>query len=178
MLSISSVKLAFLLKLHEICFRLSPTLTLSPVMMWYFGLMYLFLFLSAKAAPGYLPTVLSVALYPFQQAQCVQIFLLKPAPFCTLFAGLGSTNKSTFSLFFSYYLTLVLSSPPSPLLRLSSYLKLCGRSGRNCFLFRPVLSDYNGPLDTRFSQETTRLMGWPDGERYSRSQQSPVVSLL
>ena len=55
-------------------------------------------------------------LFPFRQAQYVQVFLLKPAPFCTLFAGLGSTNKSAISLLFSYYLTLVLSSPPSFLL--------------------------------------------------------------
>ena len=45
-----------------------------------------------------------------------QVFLLKPAPFCMLFAGLGSINKSVTSLFFSYYLTLALSSPPSFLL--------------------------------------------------------------
>ena len=31
---------------------------------------------------------------PFQQAQYAQVFPLKPAPFCTLFAGLGGTNKS------------------------------------------------------------------------------------
>ena len=64
----------------------------------------------------YLPTALSVALrllFLFRQAQYVQVFPLKPAPFCTLFAGLGTTNKSPISLFFSYYLTLVLSSPPS-----------------------------------------------------------------
>ena len=59
-------------------------------------------------------------LCPFQQAQCVLVFLLKPAPFCTLFAGLGSANKSAISLLLSSYLTLVLSSPPSPLLHLSS----------------------------------------------------------
>ena len=41
---------------------------------------------------------------------------LKPAPFCKLFAGLGSINKSATSLLFSSYLTLVLSSPPSFLL--------------------------------------------------------------
>ena len=73
-------------------------------------------------------------LFPFWQAQYVQVFLLKPVPFCTLFAGLSSTNKSAISLIFSYYLTLVLSLPPCPLLHLSSYLKLCGRSGRNCLL--------------------------------------------
>ena len=63
--------------------------------------------------------------------------------FCTLLAGLGSTNKSAIFLLF-YYLTLVLSSPPCPLLHLSSHLKLCGRSGRNCLLSPSVLSDYNG----------------------------------
>ena len=67
-------------------------------------------------APAYLPTALSVALrplFPFRQAQYVQVFPLKPAPFCTLFAGLGSTNKSAISLLFSSCLTPVLSSPPS-----------------------------------------------------------------
>ena len=136
--------------------------------------------LLVRAAPAYLPTALSVALrplFPFRQAQYAQVFPLKPAPFCTLFAGLGSTNKSAISLLFSSYLTLVLSSPPCPLLHLSSYLKLCGRSGRNC-LFSLVLSGYNGSPDTRFSQGTTRLMSWPDGERYLRPPQSLVVSLL
>ena len=65
-------------------------------------------------------------------------------PFCTLFAGLGSTNKSAISLLFLYYLTPVLSSPPCPLLQVFSYLKLCGRSGRNCLLSPFVLSGYNG----------------------------------
>ena len=53
-------------------------------------------------------------LFPFQQIQFVQVSLLKPAPFCMLFAGLGSTIKPTISLFFSYYLILVLFSPPCP----------------------------------------------------------------
>ena len=64
-----------------------------------------------------------------------------------------------------------------PLLRLSFYLKLCGRSGRNC-LFSSVLSGYNGSPDTRFSRGTSRLLSWPDGERYLRPLQSLVVSLL
>ena len=140
--------------------RLSPTLTLSPLMIWCSGQTALFLFLLAKAAPAFLPTALFVALrplFPFRQAQYVPVFLLKPAPFCTLFAGLGSTNKSAIFLLFSSCLTLVLSSPPCPLLHLSCYLKLCDRSGRNCLL-SPVLSGYNGSLDTRFLRETTRLM--------------------
>ena len=88
-------------------------------MIWCSGQTALFLFLLARAAPAFLPTALSVALrslFPFRQAQYVQVFLLKPAPFCTPFAGLGNTNKSAISLLFSYYLTLVLSFPPSFLL--------------------------------------------------------------
>ena len=87
-------------------------------MIWYFGQTPLFLFLLARAAPAYLPSALSVALrplFPFRQAQYAQVFPLNPAPFCTLFAGLGNTNKSAISLLFSC-LTLVLSSPPSFLL--------------------------------------------------------------
>ena len=117
-------------------------------MIWCSALTALFLFLLARAAPAYLPAALSVALrplFPFQQTQYAQVFSLKPASFCTLFAGLGSTNKSATSLLFSSCLTLVLSSSPCPLLHLSSYLKLGGRSGRNCLLSPSVLSDYNGP---------------------------------
>ena len=138
-------------------------------------------FPSAKAALASLHTALSVALrplFPFRQAQYVQVFRLKPAPFCMLIAGLGSTNKSAISLLFSYYMTLVLSSPPYPLLHLSSYLKLSGRSGRNCLLSPPVLSGHNGSRDTRFSRGTTRLMSWPDRKHYLRPLQSLVVSLL
>ena len=141
--------------------RFSPTLTLSLLMIWCFEQTALFLLLLVRAAAAFLPTALSVALrrlFPFRQAQYAQVFPLKPAPFCTLYAGLGSTNKSAISLLFSYYLTLVLSSPPCPLLHLSSYLKLCDKSGRNCLLSPPVLSGYNGSLDTHFYRGTTRLM--------------------
>ena len=136
--------------------RLSLTLSLPSLTIWSFGLTALFLFFLAKAALAYLPTALSVALRPpflFQQTQYAQIFLLKSTPICTLFTGLSSTNKSATSLFFSSYLTLVLSSPLCSLLHLSFYLKLCGRSGRYCFLSPPVLSGYNGSPDTRFSPE-------------------------
>ena len=152
-----------------------------PLMIWYSGQTALFLFLLARAAPAYLPTALSVALrplFPFWQAQYVPVLPLKPAPSCTLFAGLGNTIKPAISLLFSSCLTLVLSSPPCPLLHLSSNPKLCGRSGRNCLLSPPVLSGYNGPPDTRFSRGTTQLMSLPDGERCLRPLQSLVVSLL
>ena len=95
--------------------RLSSTLTLSPLVIWYCGQTAVFLFLLAMAAPAFLPTALSVALrplFPFRQAQYAQVFPLKPAPLCTLFAGLGSTDKSAIFLLFSSCLTLVLSSPP------------------------------------------------------------------
>ena len=84
--------------------RLSPILTLSHLTNWCFGQTALFLFLLARAAPAYLPTAHFVALrslFPFRQAQYVQVFPLKPAPFCTLFADLGSTNRSATSLLLS-----------------------------------------------------------------------------
>ena len=83
-------------------------------MIWYSGQTALCFGQTARAAPAFLPTALSVALkplFPFRQAQYAQVFLLKPAPFCTLFAGLGSTIKSAVFLL-SYYLTLVLSFAP------------------------------------------------------------------
>ena len=132
--------------------QLWPTLTLSLIMIWYSRLTALFLLL--------LPIALTVALrplFPFRQAQYVQVFPLKSAPLCTLFADLGSTNKSAISPLFFYYLTLVLSSPLCLLLHISFCLKLSGRSGRNCLL-SPVLSGCNGSPDTRFSRVTTQLM--------------------
>ena len=156
--------------------RLSPTLTLSPLMIWYSGQTALFLFLLERAAPAFLPTALSVALrpfFPFQEAQFVQVFPLKPAPFCTLFAGLGAPTSFPF-LFSSSPIWLSFC----PFLHLSFYIKLCGRSGRNCLLSAPVLSGFNGSLDTRFSRGTTRLLSWPDGERYLRPLQSLAVPLL
>ena len=127
--------------------QLSPTLTLSSLMIWYSGQDGSVFFLLSKAAPAFLPTAFSVAprpLFPFQQAQYVQVFLLKPAPFCTLFAGLGITNKLAIFLLFSYYLTLVLFSPLCPL-HCFFYLKLCGRSGRNCLLFLLFYQATMGP---------------------------------
>ena len=148
-------------------------------MTWYSGQTALFLFLLARLAQAYLPTALSVALrplFPFRQAQYVPVFALKPAPFCTLFAGLGSTIKSAIFLLFSYYLTLVLSSPPCPLLHLSFHLKFCARSGRNCLLSPPVLSGYNGSLNTRFSRGMTRLTSLPDGSA-ACALRNPLQSL-
>ena len=102
--------------------RLSLTLTLSPLMIWYSGLTALFLFLLARAAPAFLPTALSVALwslFPFQQAQYVQVFSLKPAPFCTLSWSQQHQQVCHFSsllLSDSRSVLATLSSPPSFLL--------------------------------------------------------------
>ena len=94
---------------------------LIPLMIWYSGLTALFLL--AKAAPAYLPSALSVALrplFPFQQTQYAQVFPLKPAPFCALFAGFGSTNKSAISLLLSSDSRSVLATLSFPPFILSS----------------------------------------------------------
>ena len=135
--------------------RLSLTLTLSLLTIWCFGLTALFHFLLEKAAPAYLPTALSVAsrpLFPFQQAQYAQVFPLKPAQFCTLFAGLGSTNKPAISLLClsdSRSVLTTLSSPPSFLLSQSLWQIWQELSS----LSPPLLSGYNGSSDTCFSRE-------------------------
>ena len=107
---------------------LFTSLTLNALLtIWCSGQTALFLFLLAKTAPAYLPTALSVTLRPpfsFQQAQYTQVFPLKLAPSCTLFADLGSTNKSAISLLLLSD-SLALSSPPCSLLHLSIYLNLC-----------------------------------------------------
>ena len=56
-------------------------------------------------------------LFPFQQTQYAQVFLLKPAPFCMLSPGVDSTNKPAISpLLLSNSVLTTLSSPPSFLL--------------------------------------------------------------
>ena len=66
-----------------------------------------------------MPTALSVAPRPLLscwQAQYTQVFPFKPAPFCKLFAGLGSTNRFSNSLLFlpdSRFVLPTLSSFPS-----------------------------------------------------------------
>ena len=68
-----------------------------------------------------------LSLFPFQQAQHVQLFLPKPAPFSTLCAGLDSINKSATSLLLlsdSRSVLATLSSPPSFLLPQSLWQEL------------------------------------------------------
>ena len=81
--------------------QLSLTLTLSHLTIWCSGQTALFPFLLAKATLAYLPTALSVALrplFPFQQAQYVQVF------------------SSLLLLSDSHVVLATLSSPPSFLL--------------------------------------------------------------
>ena len=83
--------------------RLSPILTLSPLIICYSGQTALFPFLLARAALAFLPTALSVALrplFPFQQAQYVQV-----CHFCSFI--LLSDSRSVLT---------TLSPPPSFLL--------------------------------------------------------------
>ena len=52
-------------------------------------------------------------LFPLQQTQYAQVFPLKPVPFCKLFAGLSSTNKSaTFLLLLSESRSILFSIFP------------------------------------------------------------------
>ena len=90
------------------------------------------------------------ATFSFSAGQHVQVFPLKHAPFCKLFAGLCSTNKSATSLLL---LLRPHQSPPCPLLHLFVYLNLSDRN----FCLSPVLSGYNGSSDTRFFREMDEL---------------------
>ena len=101
-----------------------------------------------------------------------QVSLLKSALFCTLFAGLSSTNKPVTSLF--------LSDSRSDLATLSSpsFLLLETMADLTGTVFSLLFYEANGSPDTRFYRETTRLVSWPDGVRYLCPLQSLVVSLL
>ena len=133
-----------------------------------------------KAALAYLPTALFVALrphFPFQQTQYAQVFLLKLKPFCTLFAGLGSTNKSATSLLLLSNSRSVLAILSSPLSFLSTSISLADLAG-TVFFFLLFYQAAMGPRTLVSPRGTTRLMSWPNGERYVRPLQSIVVSLL
>ena len=133
-----------------------------------------------KKGSGVSPIAYFVALrppFPFRLVQFVQVFPLKPVPFCKLSAGFGNSNKPAILLLLllsdSRSILATLFSPPSFL-----YLKLSGTSGRSYILSSPLLSGYNGSPDIYFFRGTTWLMSWPDGERYSCLLQYLVVSLL
>ena len=98
-----------------------------------------------------------------KHAQYAQVSLLRLRYFAS--SLLVSVAPTRLPLLFSS-LTLVLSSPHCPPLHFSFYLKLSGRFGKNCLLSTPVLSGYNGSLDTCFSWGMTWLISWPNGEHY------------
>ena len=140
--------------------QISLTLTLSRPTVWCYGETALFVFLLSKAALAYLITALFVSLRPlspFQQAQYVQVSLLKPMSFFKLFAGLGSISKHATTLFFSYLTSATLFCP---LLHLSFCLDLSGRFDRNRPHSLLLLYQATGHC---FSRGTTRLISWPDG---------------
>ena len=147
----------------------------SFLTIWCFGQTALYLL--AKAALASLPTALCVALrplFPSQHAQYAQVFPLKPASFCKVFAGLGSTNKSDTCLLLSDSRSVLftLSSPPSFLLPQS-----LGQIWQELFSLSCSLRLQWVPGHS-FLWVTTWLMRWPNGKRCSCSQLSPVVSLL
>ena len=92
----------------------------------------------------------------FSAGPVCQVFLLKPASRCMLSAGLGST--------------LLLSFRPSFLLSQTLWQELSSLS--SCYIRLQWVPGQS------FPQGTTRLISWPDGERYLRPPQSLVVFLL
>ena len=109
-------------------FLVSLTLTLYPLMIWYSGLTALFLFVLAKAATFSFSAGPVCSNFSAEACAILQALLLVWA------------TPTNLPLLFSY-LTLVLSSRLCTLLHLFFYLKLYGRSGRNCLLSPPsVLS--------------------------------------
>ena len=126
--------------------------------------MALFLFLLAKAALGSSPIAHIGELrppFPIQQAQWVQAFLMKPAPFCKLLDSLASNNKTVISLSLSYPETLALFLLCFPLL--SFILSHILRQVWQELSYPPhLLSGYTGFSITHFSQVMTWQISWPD----------------
>ena len=83
----------------------------------------------------------------------------------------GSTNECAISL-------LLLSDSRSALSSIFPIISNFVADLAGTVFSLPILSGYNGSPDTRFYRGTTRLMSWPDGERYLRPLLSLVVSLL
>ena len=159
---------------------LAPLDSLPALMIWYSGLTALFVFLLARVALAYLPTALfgTEATFSFSASPVCSSFSAEA--YAILHALCWSRKHHQVCHFFSL---LILSDTRSVLTTLSClhfffYLKIFGRSGRNCLLSPSVLSGYNESLDTRFSLGTMRVMSWPDGERYLHPLESLVISLF
>ena len=95
-----------------------------------------------KGGSGVLSHCGSEATLSFSAGPVCSSFPLKSAPFCKLFAGLGSNNKS--AIIFSFP-TLALPSPLCPLLCLSLYLYHSGRSAETNFSFLLYYPGTMGP---------------------------------
>ena len=98
--------------------RLSPTLSLSPLMTGYSGQTAV-PFPFGKGGSGVLANCSvcgTEATLSFSAGPVCSSFSAEACAICTLFAGLGNTIKSAIFLLFFSCLTLALSSPPSFLL--------------------------------------------------------------
>ena len=158
--------------------RLLPTLNLSLLTIWYYVLTALFLFLLAEDGSGVLANCSLCGTEATLSFSAGLVCFSFSAEACAIQHALRWSRQQQQVCHFSC--PLLLSNSRSVLASLSSsssflFLKL---SGRNCLHPSPVLSGYNGSPDTRFSRETTRLISWPNGERYLCPPQSLVVSLL
>ena len=136
--------------------------SLSPhhLVIWTDGLF----FLLAKETPAFLPAASFVALRsPFSilQAQGNQTFLLQLAPFCKLFVGLGSTDKTATSFRLLLYPCYAFFSFVIPRLHTLTYL------AETPFF---LLSGYNGSTVTHFFRRLT----WPGLVRCSSHPLSHV----
>ena len=160
--------------------RLSLTLTFFPFMVWCFGQTALFLFLLANVDLANLPTALcgtdatlSFSAGPVYSNISAEAFTILQV-FC------WSRQHQQVCHFTSL---LLLSDSRSVLTTLSSALsfllpQLLWQILHELSFFSSCSIRLQWSLDTRFSRGTTRLMSWPDKERYLSSLHSLVVSLL
>ena len=127
--------------------HLLPILTLSRLTMWCSGLTALFLFLLAKKGSSVLANCsLCGTETTLSFSACPVCSSFSPEACAILHALCWSGQHQQVCHFFSL---LLLSDSRSVLATLSSPTSFllsptCGRSGRNCFLSHPVLSDYKG----------------------------------
>ena len=115
-----------------------PMLILSHITIVWFWLMASSFLLYAKKASKSLPTAHIVArksLFSFRPDQFASAFLLKPAPFYKLFAGLSSTDKTINSLWLLLYLSLssVIYFLPHSTLSIFTFLRLQRAPGHSRF---------------------------------------------
>ena len=112
--------------------------------------------------------------FPTRLSQWVKAFMLRPARFCNLLAGLSSTNRSATFLPLSTNQIIALSLQH---FRPSIYL-LFGTSGRNSFFIPSLfLTSCSGFRVIRFFRMMTPAMSWPEKVR-GLTIYSPMYYLL